>query len=154
MMPKRAGHQELESTGDMHAHIHVYIVFPLQCVAIVLGMWLSFQVSIIFCYWLNIGKLFIIVLWFLLSSSMQNTFLPLTLLTREIGVCFKEICLCFCWSFFSPTGTRCSVGNPCCVNHKAKDLLGMSGKEGGRREACLIGFMFILSDPLREEVLG
>lgn len=37
MMPKRGRHQELESVKDMHAHIHVYFIFPLQYEAIVLA---------------------------------------------------------------------------------------------------------------------
>lgn len=41
---------------------------------------------------------------------------------RERLVCFKESCSRFSWSFFSPTRTGCSVGNPYCISRKAKDL--------------------------------
>lgn len=73
---------------------------------------------------------------------MQNTFLPLTLVTREID------------SYVLKKSVRVSVdlssvlleqdivwGILVVSTTKQKTFQRMSGKDGGRKEACLIGFV-------------
>lgn len=79
------------------------------------------------------------------THTCRTHFFPLTLLTGEIGQCVLKKSVHVSVDLSSILLEQDVVwGILVASTAKQKTFQGMSGKEGGRREAWLIGFMFIL----------